>query len=48
MGGFSDVKVDTRGCVLGEDVSNLRFELGEKNSMVETKLVLVVLNTLNS
>ena len=31
-----------QGCVLGEDVADLRFELGEKNRAVESELVLVV------
>ena len=37
-----DVKVDTYGCGLGEDVANLRFELGVENSAVETEQVLVI------
>ncbi len=34
-----DVKVDTSGCDLGEDVANLRFELGVESSAMETELV---------
>jgi hypothetical protein len=43
-----DVKVDTQGCGLGEDVADLRFELGEKSKVVEAELVLVVWRMLNS
>ena len=43
-----DVKVDTEGCGLGEDVANLRFELGVERSAAERELVLVVLRMLNS
>jgi len=35
-------------CGLGEDVANLRFELGVESSAAETELVLVVLHMLNS
>ena len=43
-----DVKVDTLGCDLGENVTNLRFDLGEENSVSETEKVLVMLWMLNS
>ena len=46
-----DVKVDTKGCGLGEDVADLRFELGVdsvESSAAETELVLVVLRMINS
>ena len=43
-----DVKVYTHGCALGEDVANLRFELGVESSAAETERVLVVLRMLNS
>ena len=43
-----DVQVDTKGCVLGEDVADLRFELGVKSSEAKAELVLVVLRMLNS
>jgi len=33
---------------VGEDVANLRFELGVESSSAETELVLVVLRMLNS
>ncbi len=49
--GSIDVKVDTRGCGLGEEVADLRFdsmELGVKSSAAEAHLVLVVLRMLNS
>ena len=31
-----DVKIDTKVCDLGEDVVNLRFELGVENNVTET------------
>jgi hypothetical protein len=37
-----DVQVDTKGCVLGEDVADLRFELGAESSAAETEPVLVM------
>ena len=37
-----DVKVDTKGCVLDEEVVSLGFELGVENSVVETERVLTV------
>jgi hypothetical protein len=43
-----DVKVDTQGCGLGEDVSDLRFELGVESSAAETKVFLIVLCMLNT
>jgi hypothetical protein len=46
--GAIDVKVDMQCSGLGEDVANLRFELGVKDSAAEAELVLVVLNMLNS
>ena len=36
-----DIKVDTKGCVLDEDVDNLRFDLGVEISPAETEQVLV-------
>ncbi len=45
-----DVKVDTPGCVLGENVADLRFGVGVKRlerSAVEAELVVVVLLILN-
>jgi hypothetical protein len=39
-----DVKVDTQGCVLGEDIADLRFELGVTSSAAKVELVLVVLS----
>ncbi len=39
-----DVKVDAQCSGLGEDVVNLRFELGVKDSAAEEELVLVVLH----
>ena len=39
---------DTQICGLGEDVVNLRFEMGVEISEVETELVLVVLHMFNS
>ncbi len=41
-----DVKVDTQGCGLGEDIADLRFELGVTSSAAEAELVLVVLRML--
>ena len=35
-------------CVLGEDVTALRFELGVTSSAAEAELVLVVLRMFNS
>ena len=46
--GAINIKVYTQGCGLGEDVANLRFELGVESSAAETELVLVVLRMLNS
>ena len=46
--GAIDVKVDTQGCGLGEDVADLRVELGVKRSAAEAELVQVVLRMLNS
>ncbi len=47
--GSIDVKVDTQGCDLDEDVADLRFEVGGESSAAETELVLVVcLSMLNS
>ena len=43
-----DAKVDTQGCGLGENVADLRFELGVKRSAAEAELVLVVLRMFNS
>ena len=43
-----DAKVDTQGCGLGENVADLRFELGVKSSAAEAELVLVVLRMFNS
>jgi hypothetical protein len=37
-----------RACGLGEDVANLRFELGAESSAAEMEVVLVVLRVLNS
>ena len=37
-----------RGCDLGEDVADLRLELGVKNSAAEAELVLFMLHVLNS
>ena len=37
-----DVKVDTQGCDLDEDVPDLRFVLEVESSAAETELVLVV------
>ena len=37
-----NVKIDTQGCGLGEDVADLRFELGVESSAVETELVVVM------
>ena len=41
------LKLIHRDCGLGEDVVDLKFELGE-NSVVKVELVLVVLFMLNS
>jgi hypothetical protein len=46
--GHIEVKVDTSGCGLGEDVADLRVELGVQSSAEEKELVLVVLRMLNS
>ncbi len=35
--GVIDVKVDTQGCSLGEDVADLRFELGAESSAAEAE-----------
>jgi hypothetical protein len=43
-----DVKVDEQNCGLGEDVPDLRFELGVERSAEEVELVLVVLRMINS
>ncbi len=43
-----DVKVDTQGGGLVEDVTDLRFDLGVKSNASEAELVLVVLRMLNS
>ena len=42
-----NAKVDTQGCGLGEDVAELRFELGVKISAAEAELVLVVVSDLS-
>ena len=46
--GAIDVEVDTQGCGLGEDVADLRFELGVKSRAAEVEVVLAVLRMLNS
>ena len=47
--GAIDVKVDTQGCDLDEDVADLRFGVGVESSTAETEIVLVVcLSMLNS
>ena len=42
--GAVDVKVDAQCSDLGEDVADLRFELGVKDSAAEAELVLVVVH----
>ena len=39
-GGGDNIKVETQGCGLGENVADLRFDLGVKRSTVEVELVL--------
>ena len=39
-GGGHNIKVDTQGCGLGENVADLRFDPGVKRSTVEVELVL--------
>ena len=46
--GAIDVKVDTLDRGIGEDVADLRFELGVKGSSASAELVLLVLRMLNS
>ena len=48
IGASSILRFDTQGCGLGENVTDLRFELVVKCSAAEAELVLVVLCTLNS
>ena len=43
-----DVPIDTQGRGLGEDVADLRLELGVKGGAAEAELILVVLWMLNS
>ncbi len=43
-----DVKVDIQDYDLGEDVADLRFELGVESSTTEAELVLVVLRMIYS
>jgi hypothetical protein len=43
-----DVKVDIQDYDLGEDVADLRFELGVESSTAEAELVMVVLCMLYS
>ena len=43
-----DLKVDTYDCGLGEDESNLRFEVGVERIAVETEQFLVMLTLLKS
>jgi hypothetical protein len=45
LSGRHHVEVDTQGCGLGEDVADLRFELGVKSRGAEAELVLVVLRS---
>jgi hypothetical protein len=46
--GAVDVKVDTQCRGLGEDVGDLRFELGVNDSAAEAQLVLFMFRMLNS
>ncbi len=43
-----NLKVYTHCCSIGEDVANIRFELGVESSAAEMERVLVMLSKLNS
>ena len=43
-----DVKIDTSGCSLGQDVPNLQFDLEVESRTVEMERVLVMFRKLNS
>ena len=48
VGGVIDVEVDTEGSGRGEDVVNLKFEIGVESNSFEMEQVLVMLSNLNS
>ena len=48
VGGVIDVEVDTEGSGRGEDVANLRFEIGVESNSVEMEQGLVMLSNATS